>query len=942
MNKAESVVSSNKKAKAILNFILNGKRHRRIVEQNLTLLEFLREDLKLTGTKLGCDNGTCGTCLVLVDGQLTKACVTSASLVAGKNLLTIEGVGTPKNLHPLQKAFINRHALQCGFCTPGMIIAAKSLLDKNSNPTEEEIKLYLRTNLCRCTGYQQIVEAVQEAAGILKPNQISNSWKTVGQEEKTNFHVIGKSVPMRDAVEKVTGKATYTSDIDSGQETLYLATVRSSYPHAKILKIDHSEALKYPGVIRIITAKDIPGENKYGKIIRDQPVLADEKVRFIGDAIALVVATSQDIANQAAKLAKVEYEVLPAIFSPREALQPEAPKLHPKGNILYHFKIRKGDTQAGFKNSDVVIERTYQTHHVDHAQLEPEAAIAYYDKKKTLTIIAPTQHVFFDRLNIIRALGIPKEDVRVIQPKVGGAFGKREDIYAQIHVALACFLTKKPIKTTYTRAETFLVTQKRHPMEIKLKSGVSKAGKLLALEAEIIGDTGAYASWGVNVLRKAGVHITGPYEIPNVKVDSYAVFTNNPFCGAMRGFGTAQAAFAYESQMDEMAKDLGMDPLEFRMKNGFKKKSLTATGQVLNSAIDVEKTIVEAAQEFGWANFAKKTSQNGKKYGKGMASIWYGIGFGSGIEDHGEAIVELHPNGKATLWVGTVDYGQGSSTIFCQMVAEQLGLRLEDVTIIHGDSANTPNCGSTVATKQTYVTGNAIKAATDKIRKDILEIVSSEWKVREADLQFGDGRVFLKNGNRSMSIKEVAKLFDKKGKPRRRQAIFKGEQFTSPLDPETGQGNAYFPYTLGTQVAEVEVDTQTGKIKVLRLVAAHHVGKALNPQLVRGQILGGISMGYGFALSEDAKVEKGVPQAQDFGKYKLMKSSDLPDTKVIIVESPEITGPFGAIGIGEPPTLATAPAIINAIQDACGARIYNLPATPDKILKALAAKNESR
>ncbi|OGC74963.1 MAG: hypothetical protein A2145_00660 [candidate division Zixibacteria bacterium RBG_16_40_9] len=746
---------------------------------------------------------------------------------------------------------------------------------------------------------------------------------------------------MRDAVEKVTGKARYTSDIDPGTQTLYLATVRSSYPHAKILGIDYSQALKYPGVIRVITAKDIPGENKYGKIIRDQPVLADEKVRFIGDAIALVVASSQDIAHQASKLVKVQYEVLPAIFSPREALQPQAPKLHPKGNILYHFKIRKGEIEEGFKNSDVVIERNYQTQHVDHAQLEPEAAIAYYDKEKTLTIIAPTQHVFFDRLNIIRALGIPKEDVRVIQPKVGGAFGKREDIYAQIHVALACFLTKKPVKTTYSRSETFLVTQKRHPMEIKLKTGASKKGKLLALEAEIIGDTGAYASWGVNVLRKAGVHISGPYEIPNVKVDSYAVFTNNPFCGAMRGFGTAQAAFAYESQMDEMAQALEMDPIEFRIKNAFKKKSLTATGQILNSAIDVEKTILEAAQEFGWANYSKKTPENGKKYGRGVATIWYGIGFGAGIEDHGEAIVELHPNGKATLWVGTVDYGQGSSTIFSQMVAEQLGLRLEDVKIVHGDSANTPNCGSTVATKQTYITGNAIKNATDRIRKDILEIVSSEWKVQEDQLLLQEGKVFLKNGKKKgISIQEVVKLFDKKGKPTRRQAIFKGEQFTSPLDPQTGQGNAYFPYTLGTQIAEVEVDTKTGKVKVLRLVAAHHVGKALNPQLVRGQILGGISMGYGFALSEDAKVLNGVPQAQDFGKYKLMKSSDLPDIKVIIVESPETTGPFGAIGVGEPPTLATAPAIINAIQDACGVRISNLPATPDKILNALAAENE--
>lgn len=917
-------------------FFVNGQKVTIEVSPGTTLLDILRKNLRLTGTKCGCGIGACGSCMVIIDGRALRSCLIRPDRLNSARVETIESLSSGNGLHPLQKAFIDRQGTQCGFCAPGMLMAAKALLDKNPRPTVEDIKRGLRRNLCRCTGYQQAIEAVLEASGQLPPGERIGGFDIIGDENDSEW--VGKSIPRTGAEDLVTGNAKFTDDLPDPDDILYLATKRSDRAHAKIKSIDISQAIKVRGVVRVITAGDIPGENRYGKIVRDIPVLADDEVLSYSDALALVAAENYEAARAGLEALKIEYADLKPIFDPAESLSPGSPKLHPGGNLLYEFNIIKGNIDKGFEKCDRIVEAEFSTIGVDHAQLEPEAALAYYDDTGKLCVKAPTQHVYFDRLNIVRALGVPKDDVRVIQPPVGGAFGKREDVYAQIHVALAAFLTGRPVRTVYTREETFQVTQKRHPVRIKIKVGADKKGKLKAFYADVLADTGAYSSWGPNILRKICVHVSGPYEIPNVRVEGKSVYTNNIFCGAMRGFGTPQAVFASESAIDMLAEKLGIDPVEFRKLNSFKPGSKTATGQEVKIAPG-RKTIELAAEKAGWDRPKAPHDSTNLKRGRGIASLWYGIGFGAGIPDQGDAIVELTTDGKARVFVSTVDYGQGSNTIFAQIAAETLGLSMSDVSMVTGDSDTTPNCGSSVATRQTYITGNAIKMACDILRADILKIASEKLACAIDDIFIRNSEAgSISDARKRIPIREVFGSFKKFGKPLRREAIFKGEKFTQRLDPKTGQGNAYHPIAYGTQAAEVTVDAETGKVTVDRIIACHYIGKALNPESVRGQILGGISMGWGYALTEDVRMVDGRVTADNFDRYRMMKSSDMPQYDVILLEDPEPTGPYGAIGIGEPPTVATAPAILNAIYDAVGVRITSLPATPEKILAALKSK----
>jgi len=918
-----------------IKFSVNGKAVKLDLSESATLLSILREQLHLKGTKCGCGDGSCGTCTVIMNGKAVRSCVIKPEKLMGAEVETIEALSEGGKLHALQTAFIERQGAQCGFCTPGMIMGAKALLDNNPKPTVGQIKKAVKVNLCRCTGYTQIVEAVMQASGQLPREETLGDFDIEGTENKSVW--VGHSVPRIDAKSLVTGEAKFTDDIDSPDDILFLATKRSDKAHARIKSIDIGKAEKLPGVVRVITAKDIPGENRYGKIIRDIPVLADEKVLSYSDAVALVAAESYEIALKACDAIEVSYEELPALFDPQKSIEDDAPKLHAKGNLLYEFDIIKGDVESGFDECDVIVEGSFSTVRVDHAQMEPEASLAYFDEDGKLCVKAPTQHVFFDRLNIVRALGLPREDVRVIQPPVGGAFGKREDVYAQIHTALAALLTRRPVRTVYSRAETFQVTQKRHPSLISVKIGASKDGKINAFKADVLTDTGAYASWGPNILRKICVHLSGPYEIPNVRVHGKSVYTNNIFCGAMRGFGTPQAVFACESMIDMLAEKLEIDKVKLREINSFKVGSRTATGQAVDKAPGRE-TIELGAKKIGWElPFAREISGSPDlRRGRGVASLWYGIGFGAGIPDQGNAIVEIVPDGKVKVFVSTVDYGQGSSTVFSQIAAETLGTRLSDIEMVTGDSDTTPNCGSSVATRQTYITGNAIRLACEKLADDVRLTAARRLQCKTENILLSNGQVSsTKNTNAVLTYAEIPEMFLQYGRPLRREAIFKGEKFTQKLDPVTGQGNAYHPIAYGTQFAEVTVNISTGKVKVDRIVACHYVGKAINPESVRGQVIGGVSMGYGYALSEDSRCVDGRTVSDNFGRYRMMRATDIPRCDVILLEDPEATGPFGAIGVGEPPTVATAPAIVNAINDAIGVRICSLPVTPEKILQAL-------
>lgn len=571
-----------------INLIVNGQRVTATVDPGLTLLRFLRENLRLTGTKEGCGQGECGACTVLVNNQAVNSCLIPVVAVDGCEVVTIEGLARNGELDPLQQAFIDEGAIQCGFCTPGAIMSAKALLLSNPKPTEEEIREALSGNLCRCTGYQKIIRAVKVASGQIPPVEVSPS---------SSYSIIGQKVRRRDAVEKAMGKAVYADDI-SLPGMLYGKALRSDYAHALLKGIDYSRAQKVPGVVAILTARDIPGINRYGLVYLDQPVLADDKVRCVGDAVALVIAESEKAAEEALELIKVDYEELPGVFSAEEALRPGAPLVHEKGNLVQHTKVRKGDVEKGFSQSDVIVEKTFRTQAVKHIYLEPECSVAAIDHQGNLTVWTSTQYVFRDRRQIAPVLGLPVNKVRVVQMTTGGGFGGKDDITTEILAGLAALKTGRPVKVRFTREESMRgAATKRHPMTIKARLGASREGKLLALEGEIYADTGAYVSLGVYVVKKAGLHLSGPYYIPNIKVDTYTVYTNNPPSGAMRGFGVVQAAFVHESLMDLLAEKLGMDPWEIRYKNALEPGLSTGTGHVLKHGVGIKATL-RAVKEY--------------------------------------------------------------------------------------------------------------------------------------------------------------------------------------------------------------------------------------------------------------------------------------------------------------------------------------------------------
>ena len=930
---------------------VNDKPIRLNISEEKSLLDVLRDDLDLTGAKRGCDVGTCGSCAVILNGRALDSCIIMAKDAVDTEIQTIEGVAIDGVLHPLQEAFITTHGFQCGICTSGFIMSGKALLDKEPKPTTDQIHKAIHKNICRCTGYEQLVESVMLASGQISEDELeAGNLKIVrsiddnspdGKWEGKELQVIGHSKARIESRSRVTGEAKYTADIYV-DGMAHGATVWSARVHAKIISIDTSAAEDLNGVLRVLTHKDVTGDNAYGKRLRDQQVFCDKKVRYIGDPIALVIAETRKIAYKAVELVKVEYEDIPIVIDLEEAMEPNSPKVHEEnedGNILFHYHLEKGDIEKGFKKADIILEERYMTQPQDHAPIEPEAAIAYFDEDTgKLTVYSPGQSVFFDRLNIIRALGLPKEDVRCIQPAIGAAYGKREDIYAQIHVALAAMTLNRAVRIEWTREETITSTSKRTRQITDIKIGVMKSGKIVAYEARVLGDSGAYASWSVNIMRKAGVLLSGPHEINDLKVDSYAIYTNTPFTGATRGFGAAETNFCGESMMDEAAEAIGMDPLEFRKVNALRKNGKTSTNFEWDRYAPLEATLDEAAKDFDWQGRMDKldNTDSSVKKGKGLAGMWYGIGFGSGIPDTTDVITELHSDGTITLFVGTVDYGNGSNTTFAMMAAETLGINLEDVKVVNADTDRTKNCGSTVATKQTYTTGTAVMRSCFPLRQDALTIAADISGRELKNLDISRGVILDKTDSSfNMRFSEVAEKFKDYGKPFRREGMFKAGELTEPLNKKTGQGNAWFPMAFGAQMAEVEVNTKTGKVKVNHITASHYLGRAINPRAVRGQIVGGISMGVGFALYEDVEYVGGIPKNTNFDKYKLMRSKNYPNVSCVVLEHDESTAPFGAIGIGEPPTIPTAAAIANAVYDAVGVRIRDLPITPDKVLKAL-------
>ncbi|MEA3340669.1 MAG: molybdopterin cofactor-binding domain-containing protein, partial [Chloroflexota bacterium] len=662
-------------------FSVNGQEIKTQIDPEMSLLVFLRNEMGLTGTKDGCSEGTCGACTVIVDGEAKRACILKMKRVDGCNIETIEGLGQSLNLksphhqslHPLQYAMVREGGIQCGFCTPGMVMAGKALLDKNPDPTETEIKKALKPNLCRCTGYRPIIAAIQEAGRLLRDGVTEIP---AGELYPAGDQVVGRGVARVDGVDKVTGQTKYSADL-CVEGMLHAKVLRAAYPHARLLSVDTSAAERASGVAAVLTAKDIPGRNRFGIIRKDQPVFAEEKVRYLGEVVAAVYAESEAEAEAALPLIQVEYEPLPVIENPQQALAEGAVAIHADGNLTCHIPIRKGDVEKGFAEADVIIEGEYFTPTVEHAYLEPEACLALPLPPSQgglggVTVHVGSQSSIHDQEDIAAALDLPLEKARVVHMPMGGGFGGKEDITVQIVAALGAVKTGRPVKFVWTRQESLLASGKRHAEWMRYRTGATREGKLVAAEVEIYGDGGAYASATDAVMFRSASFSCGPYNLPNVKVDVYGAFTNNPHGSAFRGFGNPQATFAAEIQMDRLAEALGMDPVEFRLKNILDAGDVTITGHVLQHSVGARPTL-EAVRD-ALAESGLPDAPPGKQIGVGYAASYKNVGLGGGMEDGAGAHLILQPDGSVLLREGAMDMGQGSDTVMVQIAAQTLGV----------------------------------------------------------------------------------------------------------------------------------------------------------------------------------------------------------------------------------------------------------------------------
>jgi len=718
--------------------------------------------------------------------------------------------------------------------------------------------------------------------------------------------VVGQSLPRIDALGKVTGETPYSGDL-SMEGMLYMKILFAGRPHARVKRIDIDQAQAAPGVVAIYTAKDIP-VNEYGLQWRDQPVLCGpgsskeggDVVRFVGDQVAAIVAETESQAAAARDLIEVEYEDLPAVLDAEAAMQPDSPRVHAEigdSNICVHYKIRKGDVQAGFEQADVIVEGEYRTPAQEHAYLQPEAGLAYVDEDEHVTVKAGGQWTHADREQVAHALGLPDEKVRIVYPAIGGAFGGREDMSVQIVLALAAMNLQRPIRTIWSRQESIIGHGKRHASVLRAKWGATKDGVLVAAEIEMIGDGGAYMYTTNKVLGNSTITSSGPYFIPNIKTDVYGVYTNNVPGAAFRGFGAPQALYMAELQMDKLAEKLNMDPVEFRLKNALRDGLTLGVGTPAPGPVSIPEVIRAAADKFDWPNY-KKQNDSHLVRGRGFAAGFKNVGFSFGYQENCWARVELHGKGEieqVVLLHASAEVGQGTHTVMAQMAAEAVGVPFERVTLVTSDSAIMGNPGSVSASRMTFMSGNAIKGAA--------EIALEKWQKEERP-----------------AIGEFKYLAPP----------------TTPFDKETGHSMPNFAYAYAAQAAEVEVDTETGHVRVLRVVAADDLGKAINPDLVVGQIEGAVVQAQGYAVLEDYKTKDGQVLTDQLSTYLIPTIRDIPEkVETVIVEVPDPNGPWGARGVGELPFLPTAAAISAAVHDATGVWFDEFPLTPERILRGL-------
>ena len=911
------------------------------------LSDLLRQRLELTGTKIGCNEAECGSCTVLVDGIPVLSCTYPSAKAEGKNILTIEGLASiskvgkkgdrdEPELHPLQEAFISHGAVQCGFCIPGQIMTAYALLQSFPNPSETEIRFALKDTLCRCAGYPTIIRAIQAAADSMRTGEPPQPPQIPLLEGNPTHKVIGKLQPRPDSIEKVTGAAKFTDDLKF-EGMLYAAVKRAEVPHAILKGIDIQRARELPGVVAVLTAQDIPGEHYHGLVIKDWPSLVGigERVRYVGDALALVAAETQQIAAQALELIEVDLEPQPVVSDPVRSHTSEAPVLHPHGNLLKHIKVRKGDVQRGFSEADVILEHTFHTQTTDHAFMEPECSIARLTPDGRMEIYVGSQIPYSDRDDVARALGWPEERVHVVGQLMGGGFGGKEDIAGQIHAALLTNATGRPVKLLFNRHESLLVHPKRHATQIRVKIGAKHDGRLTAVETELYGDTGAYASLGDKVMTRATTHSSGPYVAPHARADCYAMYTNNPPAGAFRGFGVTQSAFAIESMMDMLAETLELDPLELRRLNALRVGSVTNTGQVLRESVGlvecidrVEDQVRNLADGDPYAPRRVEGAPH-KVRAWGFAAAYKNTGLGGGAPDKAGAEVELFSDGTLEVRTSSAELGQGLVTVLQMIVAEEFNLSPTRVRVLVMDTDRTPDGGPTTASRQTYVTGNAARGAAQALRQAIATTLAEKYDQPPERIRFIEGLAQV-NGH-AIPLGDVVSSLRTEGREPR--ALY--EYWAPATQPLGAGGDMHFAFSFAAQAAEVEVNTLTGEVCVLRVIAANDIGKAINPLGLQGQVEGGVMMGIGNAITEHFIVEEGRVFTDWMARYRMPSIMHTPEIFSIVVEHPTADGPYGAKGVGEIVSIPTTPAITNAIYNAIGVRLDRLPIDQEEVLKQL-------
>jgi len=747
--------------------------------------------------------------------------------------------------------------------------------------------------------------------------------------------IIGKGERRVDALGKVTGRAKFAADYNAGHQ-LYGKVLRSEYPHARILQIDTAKAKQLEGVQAVLTAQDIPGEKVIGIVVKNQAILAVEKVRYLGDAVALVAAGTREIAEAALKLIKVEYEPLPVVSDPEAALAPDAPKIHGADNTFVHHKVRKGDMEKGFAEADFVIERRFRTPCIEHSYLEPEAVLAEPAEHDGVVVTGSVQNLFSSRRSVAAALKLDLNRVEIIQATLGGSFGGKDEVMTSMccRAALLALATGKPVKMVNSREESMLESYKRHPYVLYYKWGAKRDGSITAMEIKCIADGGAYASMSPFVTWRSVVQATGPYYCENVKTDVFAVYTNNNYTGAMRGFGSPQVNFAIESMMDELGEKVGKDPLEIRLQNCFKDGAETATGQRLTHKVSLAEVLTKAAEA---ADFRAKWKQcrlapaASKKRGIGLACSYRGVSLGAEGVDAAGTIVSVQTDGSVIVSSGITDMGQGAQTQMSQIAAEVLGISMDRIRFLDTNTSRVPDSGPTVASRGTIMGGSAAKKAAEIVRATLLAVGAELVKVAADKCELADNCLLERgSGKRLASFTEVAAECFRRGEPTYGLGWHKAPP-TSWHEKE-GKGEAYFTFVYGANVAEVEVDTETGKVDVLEFVSCHDVGKAINRNAVLGQLYGGVAMGLGYGLLEEFDYEEAVPNQLNFDEYLIATAMDVPNIKGIIVENADAAGPFGAKSVGEPTNELAAPAIVNAIYSATGKRLCEIPATLERVL----------